>query len=166
MSRKIPSKAASQLEELGKALARERQLQNWKKELADKIAKLESQQRHADSEAAEIQRILDADPDLTAVARQMMQQAISLQGAGDDEFAIYNPNYVTSEDKKKLLEKILRDFHNENPGAETMSFAKIKDVLKSRYKIETASTGLFFRNELKNWQTRGGNKNKSIVLGK
>lgn len=166
MSQKTPSKAASQLEELGKALARERQLQNWKKELADKIATLESQQRHADSEAAQIQKILDADPELTAVARQMMQQAISLQGAGDDEFAIYNPNYVTSEDKEKLLEKILRDFHNENPTAETMSFAKIKNVLKSRYKIETASTGLFFRNELKNRQTRGGNKNKSIVLGK
>ena len=164
MSQKTPSKAASQLETLGKALARERQIQNWQKEIADKIATLESQQKHAEREAAEIQRILEADPELTAVARQMMQQAISLQGAGDDEFAIYNPNYVTSEDKKKLLVKILRDFHNENPSAETMSFAAIKNVLKSRYKIETASTGLFFRKELKDWQTRGGNKNKSIVI--
>lgn len=164
MSKKTPSKAASQLEALGKALARERQIQNWQKEIADKIATLESQQKHADREAAEIQRILEADPELTAVARQMMQQAISLQGVGDDEFAIYNPKYVTAADKKRLLLKILRDFHHENPSAEAMSFAAIRNVLKSRYKIETASAGLFFRKELKEWQTRGGNKNKSVVL--
>ena len=164
MSQKNPSKAASQLEALGKALARERQLQNWQKELADKIATLESQQKHAEREAAEIQKILDADPELTVVARQMMQQAISLQGAGDDEFAIYNPNYVTSDDKKKLLVKILRDFHLENPDADAMSFSAIKSVLRSRFKIETASAGLFFRNELKHWETKGGNKNKSVLL--
>lgn len=161
---RTPSQAASQLEAISKALARERQLQNWQKELADKIATLESQRKHAEREAAEIQKILEADPELTAVARQIMQQAIKLQGAGDDEFAIYNPNYVTSDDKKKLLIKILRDFHRENPTADTMAFATIKNVLKSRYRIETASTGLFFRNELKGWQTRGGNKNKSVVL--
>jgi hypothetical protein len=164
MSQNNPSKAASQLEALGKALARERQLQNWQKEIADKIATLVSQQKHAEREAAEIQSVLDADPELTAVARHMMQQAIRLQGAGDDEVAIYNPKYVTSEDKKRLLVKILRDFHHDNPSAETMSFAAIRNVLKSRYRIETASTGLFFRNELKEWQTRGGNKNKSVVL--
>ncbi len=161
---KTPSKAASQLESLGKALARERQIQNWQKEIADKIATLESQQKHADREAAEIQKVLEADPELTAVARQMMQQAISRQGTGDDEFAIYNPNYVTSEDKRKLLRKILRDFQQESPSSDSMSFAAIKGVLKSRYGIETASAGLFFRRELKDWQTRGGNKNKSVVL--
>ncbi len=164
MSKKPSSKAASQLEALGKALARERQLQNWQKELADKIATLESQQKHADREAMEIQKILEADPELTAVARQMMQQAIRLQGVADDEFAIYNPNYVSSEDKRKLLGKILRDFHQESPTSDSMSFAAIKSVLKSRYGIETASAGLFFRKELKDWQTRGGNKNKSVVL--
>ena len=45
-----------------------------------------------------------------------------------------------------------------------MSFAAIKAVLKSRYGIETASAGLFFRSEIKGWETRGGNKNKSVLL--
>jgi hypothetical protein len=164
MSKSPPSRAASQLQAVSKALVRERQLDNWRKEIAAGIATLQSQQEHAEREAAEIQAILDADPDLTAVARQMMKTAGELKGSGDEEFSVYNPNYVTSEDKGKLLVKILRDFRRENPSAEAMSFAAIKAVLKSRYRIETASAGLFFRKELKSWETRGGNKNKSVLL--
>lgn len=164
MSKKSPSNAASQLQAVLKALVRERQLENWRKEIADRIAKLLAQQKHAESEAVEIQGVLDADPELTAVARQLIKEAGDLKGSGDDEFSIYNPNYVTSDDKRKLLAKVLRDFRRENPNSETMSFAAIKAVLKSRYGIETASAGLFFRSEIKDWETRGGNKNKSVLL--
>ena len=164
MSKNPPSTAASQLQAVSKALVRERQLENWRKEIADGIATLLSQQKHAENEAVEVQAVLDADPELTAVARQLMKEAGDLKGSGDDEFSIYNPNYVTSDDKRKLLAKILRDFHRENPNADTMSFAAIKAVLKNRYGIETASAGLFFRSEIKDWETRGGNKNKSVLL--
>jgi hypothetical protein len=164
MSNKPPSRAACQLQAVSKALVRERQLENWRKEIADGIATLLSQQKHAEREALEIQGILDADPELTAVARQLMKEAGDLKGSGDEEFSVYNPNYVTSDDKRKLLAKILRDFHRENPNADAMSFAAIKAVLKSRYGIETASAGLFFRSEIKGWETRGGNKNKSVLL--
>jgi hypothetical protein len=158
------SDAAAQLRALSKALVREKQLQYWQKELAEKFATLTDQQRAAEREFAEVQEVLDADPALTAVARQMMEKAVELQGTGDREFSVYNPKYVTSEDKQQLLLKILRDHHTENPDADGMSYAAIKRVLENRYKIQTASAGMFFRKELSGWQTRGGNKNKEVLL--
>lgn len=55
-----------------------------------------------------------------------MSDALKLQGAGDGDFAVYNPAYVTTEDKEKLLDKILADYVAENPKAKTMSFTAIK----------------------------------------
>ena len=45
-----------------------------------------------------------------------------------------------------------------------MRFGLIKNVLLNRYKIETPSAGLFFRNQMKDYKTEGGNKNKTILL--
>jgi len=162
MSRQKPSRAASQLQAVSKALIRERQVRAWAKEIADKIVTLKRQRQHAEQELTSIQEILDADPDLTAIAREMMKKAAVARGT--DGFAIPNPKYVSSGHKRELLLRILRDYSQENPGADVMSYAAIKSVLQRRYGIETASAGLFFRNELKEWQSRGGNKNKSVVL--
>lgn len=164
MGRQKPSRAASQLQAVSKALVRERQVQNWAKEIADKIATLQKQREAAEREMAEIQEILNADPDLTAIARQMMKKAVTGRGTGDGDFVVYNPKYVASDDKQRLLEKILQDYIRENSGSDGISFSAIKSVLRNRYGIETASAGLFFRNELKKYKTKGGNKNKSVVL--
>jgi hypothetical protein len=164
MAQEKQSDAAAQLRAVSKALVRERQLENWQKELSDKIATLQKQQKAATAESEELQKVLDADPDLTAVARQMMAKAVELRGSGDDEVAVYNPKYVTADDKQALFLKILRDHHNENPEADGMSYAAIRRVLENRYKIKSASAGMFFRNELKGWKTRGGNKNKEVLL--
>ena len=164
MSRQKPSKAASQLEAVSKALILERQVRAWAKELADKITRLQKQRQAAEQELTSIQETLDADPELTAIARQMMRKTVAARGGRNSGFAIPNPNYVTSDAKRELLLKILQNHRQENPEAQGMSYSAIKSVLRSRYGIETASAGLFFRNELKEWKTRGGNKNKSVVL--
>ena len=112
----------------------------------------------------ECQEVLGADPELTAVARQIMSQAIKLRGHGDDELSVYKPNYVTTEDKEKLLSKILADHQKRHPEATSVSYKHIRNELVHKYHVETPSTGLFFRNELKKYKTEGGNKNKAIVL--
>lgn len=160
MGRRKPSRAASQLRAVSKALARELEVRASAKEIADKLAALQKQQEAASRELAALQEILSADPDLTAIAREMMKKAVTARGG----FAIKNPKYVSSDQKKELLLRILRDYSRENPGAEGMSYASIKGILRSRYGIETASAGLFFRNELRDWESRGGNKNKSVLL--
>lgn len=158
--------AAKQLRAIASALKRERQLENWLSEIRDQLERLSRQHDHAEREMADLRVVLDADPALTAVAREMMQTALELRGAGDEELSVYNPNYVTADAKKQLLAKILRDYQAENPGQDAMGFAEIREVLKSRYKIETASAGLFFRNEIRDFETRGGNKRKFVVLPK
>lgn len=40
----------------------------------------------------------------------------------------------------------------------------IHNELVHKYHIENAATALFFRNQLKEYETEGGNKNKAIVL--
>lgn len=156
--------AAAQLDELAKALREEKQNQNWLKELEDKLETLQSQKKVALRKLEEIQAVLDRDPALTAVARKLMKTALEQAGAGDEEFSVYNPKFVTKHDKQRLLVKILRDFKKENPKASGMSFTAIRNVLVHRYKIETPSAGLFFRNEVKLFDTVGGNRNKEIVL--
>jgi len=158
--------AATQLKAIGGALKRERQLENWLSEIRDQLDRLQRQHDHAEREMTDLRAVLDADPALTAAAREMMQSAVELTGAGDEELRVYNPNYVTAEAKKQLLAKILRDYQVENPGQDAMGFAEIREVLKNRYKIETASAGLFFRNEIRDFETRGGNKRKFVVLPK
>lgn len=164
----MPSKkqldSAAQLKAISKALMRERQIENWQKELKDKIATLESQYASSERQLEEQQAVLGIDPALTTVAREMLSEALEKQ-SGDD-FQIYNPNYVTSDDKEKLLANILSDFKAENSDLNKMPFGMIKAILKSRYKIETPSAGLFFRNQLKNYETTGGNKSKFVCLKK
>lgn len=164
MGRQKPSKAASQLEAVSRALVREQQVRNWEKEIAGKINTLERQRSAAEKELAAIQAILNADPDLTAIARQIIEKAVALQEAGSAQVVVKNPRYVSSDSKKKLLLGILENYRQENPDADGMSYAAIKSVLRSQYGIETASAGLFFRNELKGWKTMGGNRNKRVVL--
>ncbi len=164
MGRQKPSRAAAHLQAVSEALIRERQAQASAKEIADKIATLQRQRESVEKELAAIQEILSADSDLTAIARQMMQKAVALRGERNSGFGIPNPKYVTSDCKRELLLRILQDYSQENPEALSMSFTAIKSLLRSRYGIETASAGLFFRNELKGWKTTGGNKNKSVVL--
>jgi len=158
------SEAATQLREVSKALLRESRLQSSLGELAARIAELQQQRQAAEQELAQLQAILGFDPALTAVARQMMDEAAHLRGSGDEECAVRNPKYVTSEHKRKLLRRILRDHHLEHPSASGMGFTLIRQVLQERYGIETASAGLFFRNELKEWPIRGGTKNREVVL--
>jgi len=163
MSRQKPSKAASQLHAVSKALMREGEVLAKAQEISEQIAALGKKRAAAEREISEIRGILNADPELTAIARQMMKKAASAAMTGD--LVVTNPRYVTAEDKRRLLAKILADYGREHPGADGMSFAAIKSVLQSRYSIETASAGLFFRDELKKWMTKGGNRNKSVVLG-
>ncbi len=97
----------------------------------------------------------------------MMADALKLQGAGTTDFAVYNPRYVSTEDKERLLEKILADYALENEGnrlVRGMPFSTIKAVLASRYGIKTESAGVFFRNQIKNYELAGGTRNKTILF--
>jgi hypothetical protein len=164
MAAKKAVDSAEKLKQITKALKEEVQNQNWLKELADKKNTIEKQRKVAQKKLEAIKAVLEEDKALTAAAREMMQTALELQGAGSGKVKIYNPKYVTTEDKEKLLETILEDYKTENPKAKTMSFGLVKNVLLNRYNIETPSAGLFFRNQLKIYKTEGGNKNKSILL--
>lgn len=163
MAAKKTHNTAEKMKLISKALREEIQNKNWMKELADKKAIIEKQQKVAKEKLAEIKAVLDDDKELTAVAREMMATALQLQGSGSS-VKIYNPKYVTTEDKESLLESILEDYRAENPKAKSMSFTAIKAVLENRYQIDTPSAGLFFRNQLKEYETQGGNKNKAVVL--
>lgn len=156
--------AAEMLRAISKALVRRHQLQNWKKELLDKKEVLDRQIVVAEKEENQVEEVLSSAPELTSIAQELLGKGAELRGAGDDEIAIYNPGYVSSADKERLLLKMLKDYHKEHPEAEGMPFSTIKAVLKNRYKIETGSAGLFFRRELKNWDTAGGTKNKMVLL--
>ena len=164
MARKKQTDSAAQLKAISQALMREKQIENWQKELKDKISTLESQYKASERQLDEQKEILAKDPALTSVAREMLSEALEKQAG--DSFQIYNPNYVTSEDKEKLLAKILSDFQAENKDLNKMPFGMIKTILKTRYKIETPSAGLFFRNQLKEHETTGGNKSKFVCLKK
>lgn len=156
--------SAEKLKQITKALREEIQNKNWLRELADKKNSIEKQEKVAQKKLEAVQEILDSDKALTAAAREMMQTALELQGTGTDKVKIYNPKYVTTEDKENLLRTILEDYKTENPRSKTMSFGLIKNVLLSRYNIETSSAGLFFRNQLKDYETQGGNKNKAVII--
>ncbi len=161
------SAAAEQLAAIKAALRREIQLNNAIKEVDDKIVVLQRQRTSLMQEQENLQDVLAADPEMTAISRQMMADALKLQGAGTTDFAIYNPKYVSSEDKEKLLEKILADYAAENEGnrlVKGMPFSAIKAVLANRYGIQTDSTGVFFRNQIKDYELVGGNRNKKILL--
>lgn len=155
--------SAEKLKELSVALKKEIQLKNWKKELLDKKQIIEKQLERARKDLEAVKEVLDKDTELTAVARQMLNMALEMH-TNKDSLNIYNPNYVTTGDKVKLLEKILSDYKAENPKSKSMSFTDIKNVLKNRYQVETNSAGLFFRNQIKEYETIGGNKNKAVVL--
>ncbi len=165
MAGKSSTEPAAQLDAIRKALRKEVQLKNALKEFRDKISVIQRQEQAVKRELDDLKEVLDEDKKLTAVAREMMSDALKLQGAGDGDFAVYNPAYVTTEDKEALLDKILTDYSTENPSRKSMSFIQIKNVLYNRYKIETQSAGLFFRNQLKAYETEGGNRNKVVVLG-
>lgn len=165
MADKNAPNMGEKLKEISKALRREAQIKNWQKELLDKRQILDRQLEASNRDLEAIQEVLDADKDLAAAAREMLAEALQQQNAGDG-VTIYNPKYVTTEDKEKLLAQILEDHKAENPKSRSMSFSLIKNVLLNRYRIETPSAGLFFRNQLKEYETEGGNKNKAVLLKK
>ena len=111
------SHAATHLQAVSRALVRERQVLAWAKELADKIASLQKQRQTAERELASLQEILDADPEVTVIARRMMQKAGAAAGGRSAGVAIPNPKYVTADAKRELLTKILHDHRQENPEA-------------------------------------------------
>jgi len=164
MTEKEPSKAAAQLQAVGEALVLLPQVQESAKEIAQKIASLQRQLAAIEKESAEIQQILAADPELTALARQMMDKPVAAREAAAGKVVIRNPKYVSADDKRRLLARIVREYRLENPEAAGMSYSAIKSVLRGRYGVETASAGLFFRNELREWKTMGGNRNKRICF--
>ena len=94
MTRQKPSKAATQLQAVSKALIRERQVRAWAKELAEQIVTLQKRRQVAEQELAAIQEVLNTDPDLTAIARQMMQKAGATKDRRNSDVAIPNPRYV------------------------------------------------------------------------
>jgi hypothetical protein len=166
---KKPSKGAEQLAAINTALKREIQQENALKEIEDKMETLKRQKAAIEREKAEYEATLKADPQMTAIAREMMADALKLQGAGTTDFAIYNPKYVSNEDKLTLLAKLLADYeaeNKENRMVKGMPFTTIKTILANRYNITTDSAGIFFRNQLKEYETVGGSRNKKVLFKK
>lgn len=79
---------------------------------------------------------------------------------------IDSTKYVKSEKKGPLLDSILRNYQQLNPKAKTISYSEVKRTLEERYGIQCRSIANFFVDQLPNYETVGGNRNKSIVLPK
>ena len=149
---------------VGELLKRKRQIENWQKEIDDKIETLERQKEASMAEAADIRDKLEGEyAELVEAASEFAADA-GMATEKPTGFAVYNPKYVSNADKERLLKIILDDFKAENPKADTMTFQQVKAVLESRYGVETRTIGDFFRRQLPNYETTGGNKKKMIVL--
>lgn len=163
----VPQKSSgtpSDLRAVVRALGRERRLEKCLREITEQVAELKRQEAIFRTELREVQRELAATPEWTDLARQLIQEATALESPHQEELSISNPSYVPRKDKQKLLVKIIKDYSNENPAAKKMSYTEIKRVLRDTYGIETASTGLFFRNELRAWAISGGTKNRAVLI--
>lgn len=154
------------LKKVGGMLQRKRQIDNAVNEFDDKIETLERQKAAVLSELAEIQVALGGKYAELVEAAQAFVGNVSVIPPDDDGFKIYNPKYVTNSDKETLLAKILSDFKAENPKSDGMTFQQVKNVLASRYGVETRTIGNFFRRQLPSYETKGGNKKKVIVKKK
>ena len=76
-----------------------------------------------------------------------------------------NPKYVKNTDKEQLLRIIINEFKAENPKAGAITFQQVKAML-SHYGVKTKTIGNFFRRQLLNYETTGGNKKKFILLSR
>jgi len=162
MASKTPKKldATDQLKAVSDALKRERQCVNALKEIDDRIAKLENSKRGIQRDLDDCKEVLDADPRFTAMARGIMKDL----DTGETQ-PVYNPNYVTTADKEKMLAKIIADHQKRHPEATSVSYRHIRNELTHRFGV-SATTASFFRDQLKEFDTIGGNKNKEIVFKK
>ena len=133
--------------------------------LADLQARKESIERDIKLRESQLEGIaltLDADPELTAVAREI---AAAAAAGGEVASKTYSPHYVSTADKQKILERIIADHQKTHPEATSVSYRHIRNELTHRFGV-AASTASFFRDQLKEFDTIGGNKNKEIVIKK
>lgn len=151
-----------QLQEFQRLSKRLKQIEGWKAEMDEEMAKLERQQHHADEEAAEIrQRMSGEFAELGEVAELFTTSPVP-----DTALTLEETGYVTKDKKRLLFRKILADFKRANPEAETISYATVKNTLAETYKVNTRSIANFFLGILSDYKTVGGNRNKAIVLPK
>ena len=151
-----------QLQEFQRLSKRLKQIEGWKQEMADKMAKLENQRRHADEEAAEIEKRLAGEfAELAEVGELFSTSAVP-----DTALTLEETGYVTKDKKRLLFKKILADYRRANPAAETISYTEVKKTLAETYRISTRSIANFFLGILSDYETVGGNRNKAIVLPK
>ena len=156
--------SAEDLKTVANLCKRKTQIENWQKEIEDQLETLERQKAKAQEEMAEVSALLDGDYKELVEAAKEFAEMTTPKDSAKPKFTIYNPNYVTNQDKEKLLAVILEDYKAENPTETSMTFQQVKAVLESRYGIETRSIGNFFNRQLKDYETTGGNKKKLIVL--
>jgi hypothetical protein len=156
--------SVEQIKKVGLMLRRRAQIANWLKEIDDKIEVLERQKRAANKELEAIREDLDQNyAGLEEAASELVSNVAGSAGGGS-RVSVYNPRYVTNADKKELLAQILRDFKEENPGADRITFQQVKSILAVRYGVKTKTIGNFFRRQLPSYRTTGGNKLKVILL--
>lgn len=125
---------------------------------------LQRQKAKSEEELTEIIALLEGDYKELAEAASEFAQVTAAKEPAKPKFTVYNPNYVTNQDKGTLLQDILDGYKEENPSADSITYQQVKAILKSRYGIETRTIGNFFARQLKEYETAGGNKRKVIVL--
>ncbi len=156
--------AAEKLAIIGKELRREAKIKATLEEVDQEIEALKRRRTALEGNLKAIDEELSKDEKLVTAARMLMVDIMESQG-GLSKATVTNPKYVTAEDKEALLERILDEYAAENPKARTMPFSTVHLVLQNKFHIVSRSAGLFFRNQLKEYETEGGNRNKKIVLG-
>ncbi len=156
--------AAEKLAIIGKELRREAKIKATLDVVDQEIEALKRRRTALEGDLKAIDEALSKDEKLVTAARMMIVDLMESQG-GLSKATVTNPNYVTAEDKEALLERILDEYAAENPKAKTMPFSTVHLALQDKFHIVTRSAGLFFRNQLKEYETEGGNRNKKIVLG-
>lgn len=149
-----------QIREFRRLKVRLGQIAIWQESISEQLAKLERQKRHAEEEAAAIEkRIVEEFSGLESVA-----ELFSTSPVPDSALTPAETSYVTKDKKRLLLKKILQDFRTQNPKAQAVSYSHVKKELAAKYGIKTRSIANFFLGILSDYETTGGNKNKAIVL--
>ncbi|MGI9459117.1 MAG: hypothetical protein ACR2NF_03885 [Pirellulales bacterium] len=156
---------AEELKAVSEALKCEKQCENLLKDIEDKIATLEDSKRAIQRDLDAAKKVLKANASLTEMTRGLIHDLLAA-AEGRPTIKAFNPKYVTTADKQRMLERIIADHQKSHPEATSVSYRHIRNRLVHDYQIANATTASFFRNELKNYETIGGNKNKEIVIKK
>lgn len=163
MPRKKKTFTVEELREFKTIRNRLTHLPNKREEIQRQIENLQAKLEELRAEEDELENRLSTD----FAELQTEEGLFSTDQSGVAELPlIERTGYVKKEEKGPLLSAIIHDYQRANPKAKTVSYSYVKTTLDERFGIQCKSIANFFLEQLPDYETTGGNRNKAIVLPK